>query len=409
MLTLLNIFIGVVWLAAIYLFSGEQVRFALRILYNIGVAIRNKRSLPPAVACANPEQWPEPSDILPLPADAKSDKIIWAFWHSGEETLPGFCQLAIQSLRFHHPDWNIIVLSDANYRSYVSPSDLPSTFASLKVQYRSDLIRLAVLRRYGGLYLDASYTVYRAFDNIWNTAKSNNDLYITSLVSLQETGPVRFPNNCFILAPQPQNPVLVAWQRRCIEYLENPALTTADASNHPLLQRVAHHFSDPALGALSLLTAYFGVIWNLADVLYYEPSVREYVQDHVWILPSFRWTFDHVMIKCPTMGDKDILHGESFHEGLSSWLVRIPNALRVMFVREVEVVERMLDLVVAVKTSSDFYPDFHKPVEYHINRPSSLGIFHRASIDESREIRQADTVGAKRVVPLVRCVEDVGE
>lgn len=422
--------VGLIWLAIIWLLTGEQFVFAVRILFNIVVAIRSKRSLQPVVAATpccgsaddgddtaeesdddeaavkeNATTWEEPSETLSF--DNNNNKIIWGFWHSGEETLPGFCQLAVKSWRAHHPDWKIVILSDANYKHYVSPSDLPSTFASLKVQYRSDLIRLAVLRRYGGLYLDASYTIYRAFDDVWDQAEARNDLYLTSLVTLSQSGELRFPNNCFILAPQPQNPVLVEWQRRCIAYLEDPCLTTAAAPQHPQFQRVAHHFSDPALGALSYLTAYFGVIWTLADVLYYEAPLRDYVADHVWILPSFRWSFDHVMIQNLTLPDKHILHGESYDEGLWSWITRLPNALRIMFGNEPAVAQRMLEFGVAMKTSSDFYPHFHQPIEFHTQRPASVGLIYRAAVDKQVfPVRQADTIGARRVVPIVEAAEE---
>jgi len=50
-------------------------------------------------------------------------KVIWGYWHQGINNLPGFCQMAVESWRLHHPDWNVIILSQENYKDFVRASN----------------------------------------------------------------------------------------------------------------------------------------------------------------------------------------------------------------------------------------------------------------------------------------------
>ena len=112
-----------------------------------------------------PSSWPDP----PLNLFQNSTRLIWAYWHSGEENLPTLCQVSLQSWRAHHNlhNWQIIILSDDNFHHYVPTNHIPSTFDRLKVQFRSDIVRLSVLARYGGAYLDMTTLMFQSLEGIW--------------------------------------------------------------------------------------------------------------------------------------------------------------------------------------------------------------------------------------------------
>ena len=235
---------------------------------------------------------------------------------------------------------------------------------------------------------------------MWDLAYQSNDLYLTSLVTLTKHA-IAFPNNCLILAPRPQNPVLIQWQKLTLEYLENPCHSVDEIDRHPCLTRVAHHRSDPSFGVLGSLAAYFGVLWTLTDVLYYEPSVREYVKNHVHILPTFRWSFDFMMVEMPSLTDKEIYTKVSTSEAWPVWLPRIPLAVDFNFRDDERLAVRLLALGNAFKVSSDFSLDFNKPLEYHISRTSTISRIYRSVIDTSlMPTRQADSDGAYKIRPF---------
>ena len=395
------------------LYFQREIRYVVCLLAKIVTAVRKKQQTvvhPPVISKKTSSKkikaWTEPPNTLNNSNNNK--KIIWAYWHAGEEALPGFCQLAVQSWKVRNPGWQVIILSDQNYQQYVSPSDLPSTYfeATFKVQHRSDILRLAVLRRYGGLYLDASYVLLRGLDDLWDKAHQHNHFYLTSLVTLQQhrEEEMAFPNNCLLLVPRPQNPVLVKWQTKMIQYMEDPCYSHDDLKRHPLFARVARHLKDPSFGALSNLAVYFSALWLLMDTIYYcqdDSLFRAYVQDHVHILPTYRWTFDFMLVELPNMSDQEIDLAVSRSENWRTWLRRIPNAVT-FHTRDVPTLAtRMTATVYAFKCSTDFSFDFHEPPEYHLTRNSTLARIYRAAIDTSLwPIQQATADAAYPAIKL---------
>jgi hypothetical protein len=210
------------------------------------------------------------------------------------------------------------------------------------------------------------------------------------------------------VAPNPQNPLLVCWQKLLLQYLERPLSTTyiSDARQHPSMQRVKHLLSDNGMGGFKFIVGYFGVLWTLADVLYYEPTVREYVQKHVYMLPSYRWTFDLFMSSAVNMTDKQVLTEFASDESIVAWAQRLPTGFRFNHRYEPELAKRMLSLVCAMKISSDFCPDMTQPPEFHLSRGSTLSYIYQSSINTKLlPIKQADLVGARLIVPRISSQE----
>ena len=88
-------------------------------------------------------------------------KIIWTCWLQGMHQAPPLCKACVASMNEHFPDYEIIVITEANRKKYVEMPDF------IEEKYRaglisrthfSDLLRLALLVRYGGIWLDS--TVY---------------------------------------------------------------------------------------------------------------------------------------------------------------------------------------------------------------------------------------------------------
>jgi hypothetical protein len=84
-------------------------------------------------------------------------KHIWTFWDS--EVLPPFIKKCINTWRIHNPDYKITILNKNNIESYLGRyesnkiinwkyNDSPQRF--------SDLVRLSILEKYGGIWMDAS-------------------------------------------------------------------------------------------------------------------------------------------------------------------------------------------------------------------------------------------------------------
>ena len=86
-------------------------------------------------------------------------KIVWFSWLQGLDKAPEVVRVCLASQKRHLPDYEFRTLDLDNYRQWV---ELPDYVVE---KYRkglipqasfSDLLRLAVLKRYGGIWMDAS-------------------------------------------------------------------------------------------------------------------------------------------------------------------------------------------------------------------------------------------------------------
>ncbi len=86
-------------------------------------------------------------------------KIIWTCWLQGEDKAPALVKACMQSQRVHLAGYEHRVLTLQNYSEWVTlPSDVTAKYERgiIPAASFSDLIRLAVLRDYGGVWLDAT-------------------------------------------------------------------------------------------------------------------------------------------------------------------------------------------------------------------------------------------------------------
>ena len=294
--------------------------------------------------------WSDP----PLDLFQNSTKLIWAYWHSGEENLTPLCQVSLQSWKAHHPTWQIIILSDETYQHYVPSHHIPSTFHHLKVQFRSDIVRLSVLARYGGAYLDMTTMMFQSLDGIWESELrrveergGRNRIFVPTVLELGErpmeeddsvvddgddalliaaatdddcnqqhdeqqppsssshqqsssSNAVGLVTNSVILSPQPNNPILLKFLERILLYSENPASTVQELKSRPEFQRVLPYMTNRnyqrKLGILGKdgTLLYSAHLWIFTDLVLFDGEMEagKYFVD----LPALRWTYDFIIL-----------------------------------------------------------------------------------------------------------------
>jgi hypothetical protein len=68
-----------------------------------------------------------------------------------------FVRVCVQSWRLQHPSWDVIVLDINNVWKVLDATDLPQNFLQFdRASLQADAVRVSVLARYGGCYVDAS-------------------------------------------------------------------------------------------------------------------------------------------------------------------------------------------------------------------------------------------------------------
>lgn len=86
-------------------------------------------------------------------------RTVWLFWWQGERSMPDIVKKCYESVKCNLKDWEIILLTENNYQEY---AELPDYIVEklqkgiITLTHFSDLLRLALLIRHGGLWIDAT-------------------------------------------------------------------------------------------------------------------------------------------------------------------------------------------------------------------------------------------------------------
>ena len=135
----------------------------------------------------------------------------------GETEFHNFHDRCVRSMLFHMRDYQIVIYNSTepvgnaywdklktHPRVKIERIDVPTHFDGFELshfQYKADVVRLEVLYKYGGVYLDLDMLIVRNFDEVFRTGK---DLYL----SREGEGPGLI--NAFIAA-KPKNEFLKIW------------------------------------------------------------------------------------------------------------------------------------------------------------------------------------------------------
>ncbi len=150
------------------------------------------------------------NDLIFLISDLKKPSIpkkIWMYW--GGNTLSDYVQKMIARIREQNPDHQLVVLNDSTLDNYISPvvflaEDIP-------IANKSDIIRLEILKKYGGIWIDASTLFFQNLSWVHELNQQNN-YDLIGFYNETATTDLDYPiiENWFICAP-PENPFIIRW------------------------------------------------------------------------------------------------------------------------------------------------------------------------------------------------------
>ena len=126
--------------------------------------------------------------------------IIWAYW-DGE---PSNCVIkCIESWKKYNPTYQINILNSNNLSSYLPEIDILNLKHAEHVQRISDYVRVCVLYKFGGFWVDASLLMTRNLDWIHDIQNNGNYEFIGYYIEAFTTLP-QYPmiENWFFAAPK---------------------------------------------------------------------------------------------------------------------------------------------------------------------------------------------------------------
>jgi len=119
---------------------------------------------------------------------------------SKDPQLPPFLEVCVLTWTKLNPDYDIRLLNFHNMWDWVNKSDLPVKFDDLSIMaHKSDAVRLAVLNKYGGTWMDMSILLLKPLSNMLGPDRTERPFFILKVQ--------RFVENWFLSAP-PNDPFL---------------------------------------------------------------------------------------------------------------------------------------------------------------------------------------------------------
>lgn len=134
--------------------------------------------------------------------------VAWTYWDQGREALPEVVRICVGSWSTRGGLTDVRVLDRRTVFDYLTSGDLPRRFEELPPQMKSDAVRLALLAKFGGVWMDASTFVSGPLMS-WLLPKMQ-----PQGIFLFQNGPTGNGGRLFeigFIASEPHHPFLVAW------------------------------------------------------------------------------------------------------------------------------------------------------------------------------------------------------
>lgn len=191
----------------------------------------------------------------PRGVDREIPRIIWILWFDGWEKAPELHQRCLESWRLFNPSWEVRA---------ISRQDLPALLGDFLPRYErlraamnplekfggfwippaaeSDLLRLALLVYYGGVWVDSTMLCRRPLES-WLPQRAASGFFAFSPESVSEKLPVMSS----FLAAAPGHVIVAAWLRRAIDHWLLPTAKRSDLGFFWVHQLFGQITSSPEL------------------------------------------------------------------------------------------------------------------------------------------------------------------
>ena len=104
------------------------------------------------------------------------NRTIWFLWLQGLSSAPDIIKMCLHSWRRENPDWNVVVLDETNLDQYTDILLDAEIKSRLSANWYADLIRLDLLNKHGGVWVDATCYCIQPLD-LWLTSNLHAHLF----------------------------------------------------------------------------------------------------------------------------------------------------------------------------------------------------------------------------------------
>lgn len=186
-------------------------------------------------------------EYIPTPAQ----KTIWTCWLQGIDNAPPIVKKCIESIKRYAGDYEVQIIDNCNFSQYITIPDYIIKKHELGIiphAHFSDIIRLALLEQYGGIWIDST---------IWLTNQlpdyvTQSDLFLFRGSNL---GNVLIANP--FIASKPHHPIIYTTLQYLLSYWKN--------EKHLVSYSIFHLFFTMAVNATPLNQSLYNKIPNVSS------------------------------------------------------------------------------------------------------------------------------------------------
>lgn len=158
--------------------------------------------------------------VIPFQHSHTIPKIIWSYWEGSPSRLAEIC---IQSWKKQNPDFVIIVLDRCAIKTFIPEL----TEARIKFLAKdhiakvSDAVRLCLVAKYGGYWVDATILMMHPLDRSLVTQQQQSQ-FVGFYLEEFTTNPKHPVIESWMFASPPSNPFVIAWKDAFMTFLKCP-------------------------------------------------------------------------------------------------------------------------------------------------------------------------------------------
>ena len=141
-------------------------------------------------------------------------KVIYSYWHN--QDYPDLVTVCIDSWKRHNPDHRIVVIDENTIHSYLDQNVISGADS---VQRLTDYLRLALLAKHGGIWIDATIFMTASLAWVHEAGKGGKDLvafYLDGFTSRSEYPVVE----SWFLASPPRSRTVMLWRNEFFKLLQ---------------------------------------------------------------------------------------------------------------------------------------------------------------------------------------------
>lgn len=145
------------------------------------------------------------------------NKTIFIYWHQGWDEAPLLQQHVLKSWIYHNPDWKIELICFENLSEFLD--NIPYIYNSNKqitLQALSDIIRLSLLDKFGGIWADSTLLCLQPMNNLIdkNLFKEGFWMYRGNGANMD----IRCGPCSWFLFSNKNNYIIKCWKKECDNY-----------------------------------------------------------------------------------------------------------------------------------------------------------------------------------------------